>query len=106
MVKRRLNMAESIADKILDVIGKISLVKPDKPLSEMVRGKPGEEKEDLTSYRGFQDRNKEQFTRGGAKGIWDTIAQWFGKSAPYTRPTGPGRDDPDQTYPTRAGYKY
>ena len=103
-------MAKNLADKILDAIGKLSLIKPDRPLSELTpwNRKEVERKDELTNYRGFHERNKKsnQLTRENTEGIWDTIAQWFGKSAPYTRPTGPGRDDPNQTYPTRAGYKY
>ena len=102
-------MAESIADKILDFIGEFSLIKPEggRSLSEVAPWniEETERKEGLTNYKGFQNQDK-QLTRGSADGIWDTITQWFGKSAPYTKPTGPGRDDPNQTYPTRAGYKY
>lgn len=104
-------MAKSVADRILDVIGKFSLVKPKGgSLSETAPWNIGEteKRRELTNYKGFQNRNREsnQLTRGSSEGIVDTALRWFGKSAPYTRPTGPGRDDPNQTYPTRAGYRY
>ena len=98
-------MAESIADKILDFIGKISLVKPEKPLSEMVPGKEQKPEESLTNYRDFPEK-KEQLTRGSAEGIWDTITNWFGKSAPYTRARkGSGMGSPG-LYTNKPGYKF
>jgi len=97
-------MAEkSIADKILDFVSKFSLVKPDKPLSEMAPWKT----EPLTDEQKIAKEAKEQtLKRDNAEGIFSKALRWAGKSSPYTRPSGPGRDDPDQFFPKRAGYKY
>jgi len=98
---------KSIADKILDFLGKFSLIKPEKPLSELAPWNQEEPPEGWEeAKRKTQQNKKEALARGDAESIFSKALRFVSKTSPYTRPTGPGRDDPNQTYPTRAGYKY
>jgi len=92
-------MAEKTwADKIMDFIEKASLVKIDRP-PEM-----SEEDIQLRKENLKEKERRGMLNREDTEGIFSKAMRWISK--PYTRDMGIGRDDPNQTVPTKAGYKY
>ena len=96
---------KTTADKILDFMGKFSLVQPKggQTMSDLA---PWNEPEDMTAkYNEYKEQEK-TFNRGQQDNILEKVMNWFGKSSPYTKPRAGGGSGAAGIFTNKPGYKY